>query len=202
MDESKRNRCWGLHSGPPELLRDSEQHVAAPPRCTHASEEKARPAGTRTHVCANRLCPGLAGGLPVVLRNSLSSGPQKTLMLRGARPPSEARTTPHSEAASIFSRGRGGGWGGSYTSLFIFVLSSVWVTVRGGGGWEEKGGRSLWLTVRWGPRLSWVGGREEWPGAQRHPRSACPAGPATVTDLTRETKVPGPNRTEEAVDWQ
>lgn len=57
----------------------------------------------------------------MVLSNSPSSGPQKTLMLQGAVASPGSPHGTRSGAASIFSRGRGGGWVGCLLPfLFLF----------------------------------------------------------------------------------
>lgn len=191
VDKSTRNRCWVCTAAPPncsEVLNSMRLHQLG----TRVPQRKGA-AGREIHsrVCGPAL-PGLAAGLSVVLSHSLSSGPQKTLMLRERRLPRKPTQHPAPRPPLFLAGAEVGAGVGCRTSLFIFVLTVCGRPSGRRGGWEEKGGRSLWQMVRWGPCLSWGGGEGGVARSPASPYISCPAGPATVMDLTQETQVPGP----------
>lgn len=119
------------------------------------------------------------------------------LMLQGAAASPEANTTAPSETASIFSRGRGGGWGRGlpYFPFYFCSEQSLWVTFHRGGRLEKRRGLcSLWQV---GPHLSRgrkEDGVQEWregrAGDWHHSHSVLLLAPAPVPYLAQEPRSP------------
>lgn len=120
-------------------------------------------------------------------------------MLQGAvPPPPEAGATPHSQAASVFSRGRGVGWGGlPYFPFYFCSEQRLWVPFCRGGGWEKRRRLcSLRQGARCGEREPCLPcGKVRMGGQELSP--ALPAAPAAVQALTPETTLLALNCTEE-----